>query len=65
MGDTSPLPFAALILLGFLVAAAGHASKSPLMIGIGLLMIVAAAALMQLTFSGGGSMSDSTTPHRG
>jgi hypothetical protein len=53
MGDTSPLPFAALIVLGFLVSAAGHLYKSPVMIGTGLLLIFLGSALLQLGLSRG------------
>ncbi len=39
MIETSPLPFAVLVALGFLVGAAGHLYKSPLMIAAGIALI--------------------------
>jgi hypothetical protein len=51
MGDTSPLPVAALMILGFLISAAGHLYKSSAVIALGIFVIFVATALLQLGLS--------------
>jgi hypothetical protein len=46
--DASPLPFAALMGLGFLVGIAGHLYKSPALVGVGIFMIFVATILLPL-----------------
>jgi hypothetical protein len=46
--ESSPLPFAALMLLGFLIGAAGHLYKSPPLIVTGIGLIVLAVVLAQI-----------------
>jgi hypothetical protein len=46
--DASPLPFAALMGLGFLVGIAGHVYKSPALVGVGIFMIFLATILLPL-----------------
>jgi len=46
--DASPLPFAALMGLGFLVGIAGHLYKSPATIAVGVFMIFLATILLPL-----------------
>jgi hypothetical protein len=46
--DASPLPFAALMGLGFLVGVAGHVYKSPALVGVGIFMIFLATILLPL-----------------
>jgi hypothetical protein len=46
--DASPLPFAALMGLGFLVGIAGHLYKSPATIGVGVFLIFLATILLPL-----------------
>ena len=48
--DESPLPFAALMGLGFLVGIAGHLYKSPAMVVVGILLIFLATILLPLGF---------------
>jgi hypothetical protein len=48
--DASPLPFAALMGLGFLVGLAGHLYKSPALIGAGIFLIFLATILLPLGF---------------
>ena len=42
------------MLFGFLIAAAGHLYKSSLMIGVGIVLIFLATALLQLSLSRSG-----------
>ena len=46
--DASPLPFAALMGLGFLVGMAGHLYKSPAMVATGIFLIFLATILLPL-----------------
>jgi hypothetical protein len=46
--ETSPLPFAALMGLGFLIGIAGHLYKSPVMVGVGIAVIFLATLLIPL-----------------
>jgi hypothetical protein len=46
--DASPLPFAALMGLGFLVGIAGHLYKSPAMVAAGIFLIFLATILLPL-----------------
>ena len=46
--DESPLPFAALMGLGFLVGVAGHLYKSPAMVAVGIFLIFLATILLPL-----------------
>jgi hypothetical protein len=46
--DASPLPFAALMGLGFLVGIAGHLYKSPALVALGIFMIFLATILLPL-----------------
>ena len=48
MDDTSPLPFAALMVVGFLLGAAGHVYKSPVMVGLGIFLVFLATLLLPL-----------------
>jgi hypothetical protein len=48
--DESPLPFAALMGLGFLVGIAGHLYKSPAMVAVGIFLIFLATILLPLGF---------------
>ena len=45
---SSPLPIALLILLGFVVGAAGHLYKSPVTIATGIGLILLAVVLAQI-----------------
>ena len=46
--DESPLPFALLMGLGFLVGIAGHLYKSPALVGAGIFLIFLATILLPL-----------------
>jgi hypothetical protein len=46
--EISPLPFALLMGLGFLVGIAGHLYKSPLTVAIGIFLIFLATILLPL-----------------
>ena len=46
--DDSPLPFAALMGLGFLVGMAGHLYKSPALVAVGIFLIFLATILLPL-----------------
>jgi uncharacterized protein (DUF697 family) len=46
--DADPLPFAALMGLGFLVGALGHLYGSRVTIAIGILLVMAATVLLPL-----------------
>lgn len=46
--DASPLPFAALMGLGFLVGMAGHLYKSPATVAVGIFVIFLATILLPL-----------------
>ena len=46
--DASPLPFALLMALGFLVGLAGHLYKSPAVVGLGIFLIFLATILLPL-----------------
>ncbi len=48
----SPAPFVALLVLGFLVGAAGHLVQSNLMIAIGIGLIFVTVVLMPLVLFG-------------
>jgi hypothetical protein len=46
--DASPLPFALLMGVGFLVGVAGHLYKSPAVVGVGIFLIFLATILLPL-----------------
>ena len=46
--DASPLPFAALMGLGFLVGIAGHLYRSPALVAVGIFLIFLATILLPL-----------------
>jgi hypothetical protein len=48
--EPSPLPFAALMGLGFLVGAAGHLYKSPATVAVGIGIVFLATLLVPLAF---------------
>ena len=44
MDETSPTPFVALMVLGFLIGCAGHLYKSPPTVGVGIAIAFLATA---------------------
>ena len=48
MEETSPTPFLALMVLGFLIGCAGHLYKSPTTIAVGIGMVLVAIVAVNL-----------------